>query len=54
MTVGLVVVSQEHPALFLCLTDILLLLYTEIILALSTTQYKQELKEEDLQKQLVQ
>lgn len=37
MTVGLVAVTQEHPALFLHLTDSLLLLYTEGILALGTT-----------------
>lgn len=54
MTVGLVAVNWKHPALFWCLTDILLLLYTEIILALGSLQYKKELKEEDLEKQLVQ
>jgi len=54
MTVGLVVVNQEHPALFLHLTNILLLLYIEKNLSLSITYYKQKLKEEDLEKQLVQ
>lgn len=51
MTLRLVVVNQEHPTLFLCLADILWLLYAEIMLALSTTFYKEELKEKDLEKQ---